>query len=78
MFSLSTIHGHDFMFQCVDAEDFHELVSYMLDGLKKRSRYVIALQDYSPPGMLHSSCFYTQWQNQKDHKLFTHVFLFSL
>jgi myosin-7 len=57
MFSLSTIHGHDFTFQCVTAEDFHELVSYMLDGLKKRSHYVIALQDYSPPGMLHSSCF---------------------
>lgn len=49
VFSLSTIHGHDFTFQCVTAEDFHELVSYMLDGLKKRSRYVIALQDYSPP-----------------------------
>jgi len=49
VFSLSTIQGHDFMFQCVNAEDFHELVSYMLDGLKKRSRYVIALQDYSPP-----------------------------
>jgi hypothetical protein len=51
-FSLSTIHGHDFVFQCVTAEDFHELVSYMLDGLKKRSQYVIALQDYSPPGVL--------------------------
>ncbi|PNF26048.1 Myosin-VIIa [Cryptotermes secundus] len=49
LFSLSTIHGHEFVFQCVTAEDFHELVSYMLDGLKKRSRYVIALQDYSPP-----------------------------
>ena len=60
MFSLSTIHGHNFIFQCVNAEDFHELVSYMLDGLKKRSRYVIAVQDYSPPGMLYSSCFYTQ------------------
>ena len=78
MFSLSTIHGHDFMFQCANAEDFHELVSYMLDGLKKRSRYVIALQDYSPPGMLQSSCFYTLWQNQKYHKLFTHVFILSL
>lgn len=68
MFSLSTIHGHDFTFQCVTAEDFHELVSYMLDGLKKRSHYVIALQDYSPPGMLHTSCFHFVWQNQKHHE----------
>ena len=78
MFSLSTIHGHDFMFQCVTAEDFHELVSYMLDGLKKRSRYVIAMQDYSPPGMLYICCFYSLWQNQKDHKLFTCVFILQL
>jgi hypothetical protein len=78
VFSLSTIRGHDFTFQCVAAEDFHELVSYMLDGLKKRSHYVIAMQDYKPPGMLLSSCFYFLWQNQKDHKPFTHVFILSL
>jgi len=64
-FSLSTIHGHDFVFQCMTAKDFHELVSYMLDGMKKRSRYVVAMQDYSPPGVLvplnfkYSSCFHS-------------------
>ncbi|KAJ9584916.1 hypothetical protein L9F63_020722 [Diploptera punctata] len=48
-FTLSTIQGHDFVFQCSAAADFHELVDYLLDGMKKRSQYVIALKDYKPP-----------------------------
>ncbi|KAJ4431375.1 hypothetical protein ANN_19972 [Periplaneta americana] len=49
VFTLSTVEGHEFTFQCVAAEDFHDLITYILDGMKKRSRYVVALQDYRPP-----------------------------
>lgn len=49
-FSLSTVRGEEFTFQSPNAEDIRDLVVYFLEGLKKRSKYVIALQDYKPPG----------------------------
>lgn len=49
-FSLSTVRGEEFTFQSPNAEDIRDLVVYFLEGLKKRSKYVIALQDYKAPG----------------------------
>ncbi|XP_047545365.1 myosin-VIIa [Vanessa atalanta] len=49
-FSLSTVRGEEFTFQSPNAEDIRDLVVYFLEGLKKRSKFVIALQDYKAPG----------------------------
>lgn len=49
-FNLSTVRGEEFTFQSPNAEDIRDLVVYFLEGLKKRSKYVIALQDYKAPG----------------------------
>ncbi|XP_055300601.1 myosin-VIIa isoform X1 [Sitodiplosis mosellana] len=49
-FSLSTVRAEEFTFQSPNAEDIRDLVVYFLEGLKKRSRFVIALQDYKAPG----------------------------
>lgn len=43
--------GEEFTFQSPNSEDVRDLVVYFLEGLKKRSKFVIALQDYSPPGL---------------------------
>jgi myosin-7 len=48
-FVIATIRGEEFTFQSPNSEDIRDLVMYFLEGLKKRSRYVIALQDYKPP-----------------------------
>ncbi|XP_067621063.1 myosin-VIIa [Eurosta solidaginis] len=48
-FSLSTVRGEEFTFQSPNAEDIRDLVVYFLDGLKKRSHFVIAIQDYRAP-----------------------------
>ncbi|XP_046401684.1 myosin-VIIa isoform X2 [Ischnura elegans] len=48
-FTLSTVRGEEFTFQSTNAEDIRDLVVYFLEGLKKRSKYVIALQDYKAP-----------------------------
>jgi hypothetical protein len=49
-FTLSTVRGEEFTFQSPNAEDIRDLVIYFLEGLKKRSKFVIALQDYKAPG----------------------------
>ncbi|KAK9510245.1 hypothetical protein O3M35_005070 [Rhynocoris fuscipes] len=49
-FTLSTVRGEEFTFQSPNAEDIRDLVVYFLEGLKKRSSYVIALQDYKSAG----------------------------
>lgn len=51
-FTLSTVRGEEFTFQSPNAEDIRDLVVYFLEGLKKRSSFVIALQDYKAPGNL--------------------------
>ncbi len=51
-FTLVTVRGEEFTFQSPNAEDIRDLVVYFLEGLKKRSRFVIALQDYKAPGNL--------------------------
>lgn len=49
-FSLSTVRAEEFTFQSPNAEDIRDLVVYFLEGLKKRSKFVIAVQDYKAPG----------------------------
>ncbi|KAJ9583263.1 hypothetical protein L9F63_022396, partial [Diploptera punctata] len=49
-FTLCTVRGEEFTFQSPNAEDIRDLVVYFLEGLKKRSKFVIALQDYKSPG----------------------------
>ncbi|KAK7597849.1 hypothetical protein V9T40_010074 [Parthenolecanium corni] len=49
-FTLSTIRGEEFTFQSPNAEDIRDLVIYFLEGLKKRSSFIVALQDYKSPG----------------------------
>lgn len=53
-FVLITIRLDSFLFQSPSSEDICELVNYFLVGLRKRSKYVMALQDYfgEPPSYL--------------------------
>lgn len=45
-FVLVTIRMDEFFFQSPNADDICELVNYFLQGLKVRSRFVVALQDH--------------------------------
>lgn len=49
-FALTTVRGEEFSFQSPNSEDICELVTFFLEGLKKRSKFVIALQDYKAEG----------------------------
>ncbi|XP_064639535.1 myosin-VIIa-like isoform X2 [Lineus longissimus] len=49
-FTLATVKGDEYTFTSPNAEDIRDLVVTFLEGLKKRSKYVIALQDYRSPG----------------------------
>ncbi|XP_052783803.1 myosin-VIIa-like [Mya arenaria] len=49
-FTLATVKSDEFTFTSPNAEDIRDLVATFLESLKKRSKYVIALQDYSGPG----------------------------
>ncbi|XP_066268057.1 unconventional myosin-VIIa-like isoform X2 [Branchiostoma lanceolatum] len=55
-FTLSTVKGDEYTFTSANAEDIRELVVCFLEGLKKKSKYVIALQD-SPTPAADSSSF---------------------
>lgn len=48
-FILTTIRREKYVFQSPDAEAMKSLLLYLIDGLKKRSRYVVATQDYKHP-----------------------------
>ncbi|KAL3848316.1 hypothetical protein ACJMK2_019184 [Sinanodonta woodiana] len=49
-FTLASVKGDEYTFTSPNAEDIRDLVVTFLEGLRKRSKYVIALQDYSSPG----------------------------
>jgi len=51
-FTLATMKGDEYTFTSPNAEDIRDLVVTFLEGLKKRSKYVIALQDYKAPSEL--------------------------
>uniref|UniRef100_A0A1I8GD03 Myosin VIIa n=1 Tax=Macrostomum lignano TaxID=282301 RepID=A0A1I8GD03_9PLAT len=48
-FTLATLKGDEYTFTSPNAEDIRDLVVTFLEGLKRRSIYVIALQDYEQP-----------------------------
>lgn len=43
--NITTIQQEDYIFQCVDATELSSLIIYLIDGLKRRSIYVIAQSD---------------------------------
>ena len=49
-FTLTTIKADEYTFTSVNGEDIRDLVMTFLDGLRKRSKYVIAMMDYQSPG----------------------------
>lgn len=50
-FTLATIKGDEYTFTSNNAEDIRDLVVTFLDGLRKRSKYVVGLLDCPNPGM---------------------------
>ncbi len=55
-FTLVTVREEEFTFQSPNAEDIRDLVVYFLEGLKKRSKYVITLQDSKATGTYSNAC----------------------
>ncbi|KAM8822173.1 LOW QUALITY PROTEIN: unconventional myosin-VIIa-like [Synchiropus picturatus] len=49
-FTLATIKGDEFTFTSNNAEDVRDLVVTFLEGLRQRSKFVVALQDNPSPG----------------------------
>ncbi|XP_054884055.1 myosin VIIAa isoform X7 [Poeciliopsis prolifica] len=49
-FTLATIKGEEFTFTSNNAEDIRDLVVTFLEGLRRRSKFVVALQDSSNAG----------------------------
>lgn len=49
-FTLATIKGYEYTFTSSNSEDIRDLVVTFLEGLRKRSKYVVALQDNPNPG----------------------------
>uniref|UniRef100_A0A8D3CMR3 Myosin VIIAa n=1 Tax=Scophthalmus maximus TaxID=52904 RepID=A0A8D3CMR3_SCOMX len=49
-FTLATIKGDEYTFTSNNAEDIRDLVVTFLEGLRKRSKFVVALQDNPNPG----------------------------
>ncbi|KAK0093858.1 hypothetical protein PV326_012464 [Microctonus aethiopoides] len=45
-FFITTIQREEYNFQSVDAEDIVALINFLIDGLKEKSLYAVATQDY--------------------------------
>uniref|UniRef100_A0A8C1YM93 Myosin VIIAa n=1 Tax=Cyprinus carpio TaxID=7962 RepID=A0A8C1YM93_CYPCA len=54
-FTLATIKGDEYTFSSSNAEDIRDLVVTFLEGLRKRSKFVVALQDNPSPENVVSS-----------------------
>ena len=50
-FTMATIKGEEYTFTSANGEDIKDLVITFLDGLCKRSKFVIAMMDYQSPGI---------------------------
>src|SRR5690606_13373261 len=48
--TITTVKGDEYTFTSANGEDIRDLVLGFLDGLRRRSKYVVALSDYSSPG----------------------------
>jgi myosin-7 len=64
-FVLVTIRMEEFYFQSPSSDDICELVNYFLQGLRMRSKYVVAMQDYAGGTSNESNTNYLQL-NQGD------------
>lgn len=51
---MATIKGDEYTFTSNNAEDIRDLVVTFLEGLRKRSKYVVGLLDCPNPGELRS------------------------
>ena len=60
-FTLATVKGDEYTFTSPNAEDIRDLVVTFLEGLKKRSKYVIALQDYKAPSKSYVCFIIMKW-----------------
>ena len=47
---MATIKGDEFTFTSTNSEDIRDLVVTFLEGLRNRSKYVVALQDNTNSG----------------------------
>ena len=59
-FTLATVKGEEYTFTSPNAEDIRDLVVTFLEGLKTRSKYVIALQDYQAPTVIAGGSYTAQ------------------
>ena len=48
--TFSTLRNEEFTFNCANSEDIKDVVQFFLDGLKKRSKYAVAVDKYKPSG----------------------------
>ncbi|KAL9964836.1 hypothetical protein ACROYT_G028531 [Oculina patagonica] len=48
-FTLTTVKGDEYTFTSANSDDIQELVQFFLEGLRKRSKYVVAMVDYQSP-----------------------------
>ena len=48
---MTTIKGEEYTFTSSNGEDIKDLVTAFLDGLRKRSKFVIAMMNYQSPGL---------------------------
>lgn len=49
-FTLATTKQEEYTFTSINGEDVRDLVTFFLEGLRKRSKYVVAVMDYTSPG----------------------------
>lgn len=56
-FTLATIKGDEYTFTSNNAEDIRDLVVFFLEGLRKRSTFVVALQDNPNPSKSPTICW---------------------
>jgi len=59
-FTLITIKGEQWTFVSANADTITKLLSIFLDGLRRRSRWAIAIQDFIVQGKTASCCVYGQ------------------
>ena len=49
-FTLATTKQEEYTFTSINGEDIRDLVTFFLEGLHKRSKFVVAMMDYTSQG----------------------------